>query len=255
MAEEEQGPAVPYLCRLLEAFKGREVPRPKNKMIIGEAEGEDEADVNIAAAGGDSGGEQDNPESEEEEEALPIGVKIRSLGTGSERIYHYEAFTYNGNSFHIDDPVYLVPDEPNGKPRVAIIKSIAQKPDQKLVVTGRMLYRPGEAQRANFGCWKPRSNREVFYSFHLEEFPAERVMHKIVLHFIPRNKQIPLRVQHPGLIVQSIYDTELKRLYNLRERSLGERRQNEIDLLIQNTTSRLGDLPDLELDDEGMPKS
>lgn len=71
-------------------------------------------------------------------------------------------------------------------------------------------------------------------------------MHKCVVHFIPLNKQLPSRKAHPGFIVQKVYDTVHKRLWKLTDNDYEDDKQSELELLVQKTMSRLGDLPDIE---------
>lgn len=114
------------------------------------------------------------------------------------------------------------------------------------MIKGQWFYRPQEAKKKKGGTWECRDARELFYSFHQDEFPAESVMHKCVVHFIPLHKQFPSRSQHPGFIVQKVYDTTLKRLWWLTDKDYEDDKQKEIELLIQETLSRVGDLPDIE---------
>ncbi|KAG9145118.1 hypothetical protein Leryth_008919 [Lithospermum erythrorhizon] len=116
-------------------------------------------------------------------------------------------------------------------------------------VMGQWFYRPEEAEKRGGGHWQSRDLRELFYSFHRDEVPAESVMHKCVVHFIPLNKQIPRRKEHPGFIVQKVYCTERRRLFKLTDKDYEDNKQEEIDLLVQKTMSRLGDLPDIEHDE------
>ncbi|KAG5563243.1 hypothetical protein RHGRI_005856 [Rhododendron griersonianum] len=191
----------------------------------------------------------DNEEEEVQEDAKPIGDVIRVSGKGKGRRNHYDAFEYDGLRYDLEDPVLLVPEAENQKPYVAIIKDVSQKRDGSMMVTGQWFYRPEEAEKKGGGNWQSRDARELFYSFHRDEVPAESVMHKCVAHFIPRNKQIPNRKQHPGFIVQKVYDTEQRRLFKLTDKDYEDNKQHEIDLLVQKTLSRLGDLPDIETDD------
>lgn len=128
-------------------------------------------------------------------------------------------------------------------------QDIAQTREGAVMVTGQWFYRPEEAEKRGGGNWQSSDTRELFYSFHRDEVPAESVMHKCVVHFIPRNKQIPHRKQHPGFIVQKVYDTEQRKLFKLTDKDYEDNKQHEIDLLVQKTLARLGDLPDLEPDD------
>lgn len=117
------------------------------------------------------------------------------------------------------------------------------------MVTGQWFYRPEEADRKGGGSWEARDTRELFYSFHRDDVPAESVMHKCVVHFVPLNKQLPNRKQHPGFIVQKVYDTVEKKLWRLTDKDYEDGKQEEIDVLVQKTISRLGDIPDVEADD------
>lgn len=106
-------------------------------------------------------------------------------------------------------------------------------------------YRPEDAITRG-GAYKPRFSRELLYSSHMDEVPAESVMHECVVHFIPLNKQVPERLKHPGFVVQRVYDFKRRTYYSLTDRDYEDGLQREIDLLVQKTHERLGNLPDLE---------
>ncbi|KAG6409284.1 hypothetical protein SASPL_127321 [Salvia splendens] len=197
--------------------------------------------------------ETPDPESDTEEqevEAQPVGEPIRFSGKGRGRRSHFDSFEYDGIQYQLEDPVLLVPEKGNQKPYVAIIKDITQKQDgRSMMVTGQWFYRPEEAEKKTGGNWQSQDTRELFYSFHRDEVPAESVMHKCVVHFIPRNKRIPDRKEHPGFIVQKVYDTEQRRLFKLTDKDYEDNKQHEIDLLVQKTYARLGEIPDIEPED------
>ncbi|PPD87728.1 hypothetical protein GOBAR_DD15367 [Gossypium barbadense] len=205
------------------------------------------------------------------QDAKPIGEAVRVSGKGRGRRSHYEAFEFDSNRYDLgflivracvlfccaalfdsvplqEDPVLLVPEDQEQKPYVAIIKDISQTKDGSIMVTGQWFYRPEEAEKKGGGSWQSRDTRELFYSFHRDEVPAESVMHKCVVHFVPIHKQHPNRKQHPGFIVQRVYDTVERKLWKLTDKDYEDSKQHEIDLLVQKTLSRLGDLPDLEID-------
>ncbi|KMZ67139.1 hypothetical protein ZOSMA_277G00010, partial [Zostera marina] len=71
-------------------------------------------------------------------------------------------------------------------------------------------------------------------------------MHKCVVHFIPLNKKLPVRSQHPGFIVQKVYDTVEKKLWKLTDKDYKDHNQSEIELLIQKTQEHLGGFVDVE---------
>jgi hypothetical protein len=122
--------------------------------------------------------------------------------------------------------------------------------DGSLSVTGQWFYRPEEADKKRGGNWIASDTRELFYSFHIDDVPAESVMHKCVVHFIPLNKQIPSRKEHPGFIVQKVYDTVAKKLWNLTDKDYEDNKQQEIDLLVKKTMDRIGQLPGREPTDQ-----
>nr|CAD1834847.1 unnamed protein product [Ananas comosus var. bracteatus] len=230
--------------------------------------------------------EEEDEEDGSQEDAKPIGDVVRVSGKGRKKKKHYASFEYDGNVFELEDPVLLTPEDKKQKPYVAIIKvkdffflliinlglvfdsssfffelfsvckislglelfhcDITQDIEGNLMVTGQWFYRPEEAEKRCGGSWQARDTRELFYSFHLDDVPAESVMHKCVVHFVPLNKKLPLRSEHPGFIVQKVYDTVERKLWKLTDKDYEDNKQHEIDLLVQKTRRRLGELPDVE---------
>ncbi|KAG0454128.1 hypothetical protein HPP92_025432 [Vanilla planifolia] len=185
-------------------------------------------------------------EEDEEAKAEPLGEVLKVSGKGKKKKNHYGSFEVDGNVFDLEDSVLLTPEDSKQKPYVAIIKDITEDTDGNLMVTGQWFYRPEEAERKGGGNWQARDTRELFYSFHRDDVPAESVMHKCVVHFVPLNKKLPIRSQHPGFIVQKVYDTVERKLWKLTDKDYEDGKQHEIDLLVQKTRERLGELPDLE---------
>ncbi|KAL4019084.1 hypothetical protein IC575_022721 [Cucumis melo] len=192
--------------------------------------------------------EDDDDDDQSQEDAKPIGDVVRVSGKGRGRKNHYNAFEYDGNRYDLEDPVLLVPEDKDQKPYVAIIKDITQNKDG-MMVTGQWFYRPEEAEKKGGGSWQSHDTRELFYSFHRDQVPAESVMHKCVVHFVPLHKQLPIRKQHPGFIVRKVYDTVERKLWKLTDKDYEDSKQQEIDELVKKTMARLGDLPDIEPED------
>ncbi|KAH1251453.1 Chromatin remodeling protein [Glycine max] len=191
--------------------------------------------------------ERSNEEEEPpQEDAKPIGEPVRLSGKGRGRKKHYESFEYDGNQYTLEDPILLTPEDKDQKPYVAIIKDITQSLNGSMMVTGQWFYRPEEAERKGGGSWQSCDTRELFYSFHRDDVPAESVMHKCVVHFVPIHKQLPNRKQHPGFIVQKVYDTVERKLWKLTDKDYEDNKQQEIDELVQKTLQRLGKLLDIE---------
>ncbi|CAL4963398.1 unnamed protein product [Urochloa decumbens] len=189
--------------------------------------------------------QEEEPREEENTEPVPVGLPVRVTGKGKKQKKHYNSFEYEGSTFELEDPVLLTPEDRNQKPYVAIIKDITET-EGSLNVTGQWFYRPEEADKKGGGSWVARDTRELFYSFHIDDVPAESVMHKCVVHFIPQHKKIPSRKQHPGFIVQKVYDAVEKKLWNLTDKDYEDNKQQEIDLLVKKTIDHIGQLPDLE---------
>lgn len=129
---------------------------------------------------------------------------------------------------------------------VFLWQDITQTKDGSMMILGQWFYRPEEAEKKGGGNWESSDTRELFYSFHRDEVPAESVMHRCVVYFVPAHKQLPKRQNHPGFIVRKVYDTVEKKLWKLTDKDYEDSKQHEIDLLVEKTMSRLGDLPDLE---------
>ncbi|KAI3822220.1 hypothetical protein L1987_09806 [Smallanthus sonchifolius] len=264
-SDDDEDDAPPHRSPPKEEEEMRSSQRKRKRMKIYEDDDEEEATKQTTKIKRDKkkpdedeeGEKEVSPPVDEEEEApvedaKPIGDVVRVTGKGKTRRNHYKSFEFDGLSYELEDPVLLVPDPegPNKKPYVAIIKDITETKDGSVLVSGQWFYRPEEAERKGGGNWQSNDTRELFYSFHRDEVPAESVMHKCVVHFIPANKQIPSRKLHPGFIVQKVYDTIIKRLFKLTDKDYEDSMQHEIDLLVQKTMSRLGDLPDIKTDDD-----
>ncbi|KAL8141646.1 hypothetical protein V2J09_014678 [Rumex salicifolius] len=230
----------------------RNKPRQKRRRKI-QFQEEDEEEVDQDREDSRSRGSEDDHEEVEEkvqEDAKPSGDAVRVTGKGRWKINHYAAFDFDGIRFELEDPVLLTPEDVKQKPYVAIIKDITQNTkDGGIMVTGQWFYRPEEAEKKGGGSWQARDTRELFYSFHRDDVPAESVMHKCVVHFVPLHKMLPNRKQFPGFIVQKVYDTEQRKLFKLTDKDYEDTKQHEIDLLVNKTMARLGDLPDLDAED------
>ncbi|TVU16982.1 hypothetical protein EJB05_32987, partial [Eragrostis curvula] len=174
--------------------------------------------------------EEEEPDDEENAEAVPIGDPVKVTGTGKK---HYASFKYEGITFELEDTVLLAPEDLPQKPHVAIIKDITET-EESLNVTVQRFYRPEEAERKDGGSWPKQDTREIFYSFHMVDVPAESVMHKCVVHFIPLPKQIPRPKQLPGFVVQKVYDAVEKKLCNLCQQGHEDKLQ-EIDSRLEMT--------------------
>ena len=120
------------------------------------------------------------------------------------------------------------------------------------MLTGQWFYRPEEAEKKGGGNWQSNDTRELFYSFHRDEVPAESVMHKCVVHFVPIHKQLPNRKVYPGFFVRKVYDAVEKKLWKLTDKDYEDKKQHEIDLLVEKTMQRLVNLPDIDPEDNNV---
>ncbi|KAG2282596.1 hypothetical protein Bca52824_053816 [Brassica carinata] len=189
---------------------------------------------------------EEEKETEEEEEekpddASPVGESVKVTGKGKWRRTHFLQFEYDGNKYNLEDPVLLVPEDKSQKPY-----DITQTKYGSMMILGQWFYRPEEAEKKGGGNWQSSDTRELFYIFHRDEVPAESVMHRCVVYFVPAHKQLPKRKVNPGFVVRKVYDTVEKKLWKLTDKDYEDTKQHEIDLLVEKSMSRLGDLPDLE---------
>ncbi|KAK7307859.1 hypothetical protein VNO77_41283 [Canavalia gladiata] len=218
-------------------------PRTRKRMKLLEEDNDNENDNEKEEAKK----EEKKPEPPQPpEDAKPIGDPVRFSGKGRGRRKHFDSFEFDGNQYTLEDPVLLVPEDTEQKPYVAIIKDISQSHSGSLLLTGQWFYRPEEAEKKGGGNWQSLDTRELFYSFHRDDVPAEAVMHKCVVHFVPIHKQLPNRKQHPGFIVQKVYDTVERKLWRLTDKDYEDVKQQEIDELVQKTLQRMGELLDIE---------
>lgn len=107
-------------------------------------------------------------------------------------------------------------------------------------------YRPEDVEKKIIGNQEFKDSRYLFYSFHRDEVFAESVKHMCIVNFVPENKQIPKRREHPGFIVQNVYDIINKKVRKFDGNDFSEIQRNEIDMLVAKTISRVGHLPDIE---------
>ncbi|KAL0749326.1 hypothetical protein Bca101_031329 [Brassica carinata] len=206
----------------------------------------------------ESDGDEEEKEKNDEDEkeggeklhgAKPVGEPVKVRGKGKGRRTHYRQFEHGGYRYQLEDSVLLYQEDNSLKPYVAIIKDITQKKDGRMMILGQWFYRREEAKKKGGGNWEANDTRELFYSFHFDEAPAESVMHRCVVYFVPAHKQLPKRRDNPGFIVQKVYDTDEKTLWELTDKVYEVSKQHEIDLLVEKSMSRLGDLPDLETEE------
>ncbi|XP_056850359.1 uncharacterized protein LOC108824893 [Raphanus sativus] len=180
------------------------------------------------------------------DDVKPVGepVKVTDKGT------HYGQFEYGGNRYELEDSVLLYPDDNSLEPYIAIIKDITQKQDGSMTILGQWFYCQEEAKKKDGGNWETNDTRELFYSFHRDEVPAESVMRRCVVYFVPAHKKLPKRKDKPCFIVRKVYDTIEKKLWKFTDKDYEVSKQHEIDLFVEKSMSRLGDLPDLETEED-----
>ncbi|KAK4400805.1 hypothetical protein Sango_1186600 [Sesamum angolense] len=137
--------------------------------------------------------EEPEPESEaasenEEQgdvEAQPMGTVVRVSGRGRGRRNHYESFEYNGHQYWLGNcwninsllRFYDCPTDVTSLNSLVYGEDIAKTWQGELMVTGQWFYRPEEAEKRDGGNWPLCDTRELFYSFHRDEVPAESVFH------------------------------------------------------------------------------
>ncbi|KAI3812938.1 hypothetical protein L1987_17651 [Smallanthus sonchifolius] len=126
------------------------------------------------------------------------------------------------------------------------VKDITKMETKGIMLNAQWFYRPEDAAPRNGKKMEPIGARELFYSFHKDEVPAETIMHKCTVHFVTSQNHIQARKDYPGFIVQRVYDPNSNRLLKLANNGFLHEMQEEIDLLVQKTMRRLGILSDAE---------
>ncbi|KAL0846556.1 hypothetical protein Bca101_019802 [Brassica carinata] len=143
------------------------------------------------------------PDEVKPDDVKPVCKPVKVTGRGNGRRTHYGQFKYGGKRYKLEDSVLLNPEGNILNPYIAIIKDITKKQDGRMMILGQWFYREEEAKKKNGGNWKVDSRRELFYSFHRDEFPAESVMHRrCVVNFFPPHKQLPKWRDKRGFIVR-----------------------------------------------------
>lgn len=198
--------------------------------------------------------DRDDVSEDDAAEARPIGQPFKKSGRGKGLIRFYKEFELDGMQYKIEDTVLVTPETKSQKPYVAMIKEIKQAVDGSLMVLGQWFYRPEEAEKPLGGFHSSVDARELFYSFHRDEVPAESVMHKCVVHFIAPNKQLPVQSKHPGHVVRRVYDAADKRLWKLTDKDYEDGKQREIEQLMEQTRQLIGDLPEIPKGEPEQPK-
>ncbi|CAE6075010.1 unnamed protein product [Arabidopsis arenosa] len=179
--------------------------------------------------------------------AKSIGKPIKFTGKGGNKKCHYKIFEFHGKQYRLEDFVELVPENPNQKEYIAIIKDIyIREKDGLMKLVVQWFYRKEDIEEKDVGNWKSEDSREIFFSFHYDEVFAESVKYKCAVYFVPDDKQIPNRIQPSSFIVQMVYDNINKEMMKFSDESFDEEQKFEIDILVAKTISRIGDLVDVE---------
>ncbi|KAK9049930.1 hypothetical protein SSX86_031102 [Deinandra increscens subsp. villosa] len=186
--------------------------------------------------------------------AKPIGDVVKISTEGTHQKNHYNAFDFDGSTYELGDTVLLAPYSQGKmvKPYVAMIKDITDTDNKGIVLNTQWFYRPEDAAPRNGKNMEPIGARELFYSFHMDEVPAETIIHKCIVHFVSAQNHIPARKEYPGFIVRKVYDPHSKRLFKLTNNGFLHYMQQEIDLLVRKTMCSLGIIHDIESRDDAV---
>lgn len=77
--------------------------------------------------------------------------------------------------------------------------------------------------------------REIFYSTHKDEVPAETIMHSCTVQYITQPSDIPNSKENPGFIVQKLYNIDTKGLVKLTAEKISRYTKNEITPVVEKT--------------------
>ncbi|XP_010412499.1 PREDICTED: uncharacterized protein LOC104698806 [Camelina sativa] len=177
--------------------------------------------------------------------AKPIGEVIKRTGGREKITCHYETFEFHGTRYGLQDTVLLAPEISNQNYYVAIIKDIYVKEKDGLVkLEVQWFYRREDIKIKQVGKWESENSREIFFSFHRDEVFAESVKHKCLVYFVPDDKQISNYSEHPDFIVRKVYDGINSKLRKFSDKGFNVRQKVEINILVENTISRIAHLLD-----------
>ncbi|CAG7862531.1 unnamed protein product [Brassica rapa] len=182
----------------------------------------------------------DNTGNEEKDSESNLKRKAYKEGEVSSKI------SKNSNGL-MEDSVLLHPEDNSLEPYVAIIKDITKEQDGSMMILVQWFYRQEDAKKKDGGNWVVNDTRGRFYSFHRDEVPAESVMQRCVVNFVPAYKQLP---SGRGFIVRKVYDAVDKKLWKLTDKDYEVAKQREINLFVDKSLARLGDFPDLETEED-----
>ncbi|KAL1201628.1 ASI1-immunoprecipitated protein 3 [Cardamine amara subsp. amara] len=182
-----------------------------------------------------------------EDYAHTDGRWIKFTGEGVNKKFHYETFEFHGQEYGLEDTVVCHPEKATQRPYIAIIKDIYKQGKERYVkLEVNWFYRPEDLAKKYVRNWESKDSGDLVYSFHRDEVSAESVMHKCLVYFVPENEELPNPRASPDFIVRKFYDHIKKKLLNFSHRGFNVKQKDEINLLVEKTISRVGDLFTIE---------
>uniref|UniRef100_A0A7N0RBE7 TFIIS central domain-containing protein n=1 Tax=Kalanchoe fedtschenkoi TaxID=63787 RepID=A0A7N0RBE7_KALFE len=146
----------------------------------------------------------------------PLGSPI---GSPDESGPLYGSFEFDGKQYELEDAVMVSNEDIEVRPGVAIIK-VKINDDPR---------------------WSACDPRQLLFTDHQEEVPAETILYKCVVHFLPSHKQLPDRRVHPGFVVQHFYDYLKQRVISITDKGCCKGSlQKEIHAHLRETELSIG---------------
>lgn len=111
--------------------------------------------------------------------------------------------------------------------KICVLQSIFKTPEEPLMIGVQWFYRPEDVAVDGDGKYQSDDARELFYSFHTDEVPAESVKHKcdVFLYNSNRNGKELLSFN-----VKGVYFHDRKQLYKLTGKVDRDGKQQECNL-------------------------
>ncbi|KAI3424508.1 uncharacterized protein J3R85_010617 [Psidium guajava] len=161
---------------------------------------------------------------------------------------HYEAFESEGIQYALEDTVLVAPVKLCQNPNVAIIKDIARTSNGSIMVTLQWFYRPEEVEKKGSGSCQACDLRELFI-VSVETRFGQSVCCTSAWYTLFRFTSSSLIEKRIRLHSAMIYDTVEKKLRKFTNKNYVGQKQLEIDILLQKTLQRLGDIPNFDTED------
>ncbi|CAK9161290.1 unnamed protein product [Ilex paraguariensis] len=140
-------------------------------------------------------------------------------------------FSKDGRKIHVGDCALFKPPQ-DSPPFIGIIRRLIFGKEDNLSLCVNWLYRPADIKLGK-GILLEAAPNEVFYSFHKDEIPAVSLLHPCKVAFLRKGVELPSGIS--AFVCRRVYDIESKCLWWLTDQDYINKRQEEVDQLLDKT--------------------